>query len=108
MIDPFVLSTLATQVYYLKYPGRIRDKIEWAVVTKIKPREIVQVHNNIEVAHQEDLMNIHDIPTGDVEVLGPLIDENSELEEVSQSTDNSISDELQDESSISSSSSSTD
>ena len=48
--DPFILSHQANQVYYLRYPGKVKDKIDWAVVVKVKPRATVEVHNTVQPA----------------------------------------------------------
>ena len=74
MIDLFIMSNQAKQVYYLRYPGRMRDKVDWAVVVKIKPRAIIEVENNIELAHQEEEMSTVAITTIDETPLGSLID----------------------------------
>ena len=96
MYDPFILSQQATPVYYLRYPGKIRDKIDWAVVVKIKSRVTVEVHNTIEKAHQEDEMVIHGCTPIEEDSLDPLQHENAELEEISQTLgDNIEDDELQ-------------
>ena len=91
----------------MRYPGRMRDKVDWAVVVKIKPRAIIEVENNIELAHQEEEMSTVAITTIDETPLGSLIDENADLQEVSQIEGHNSSDEDVSESSIPSSSSST-
>jgi len=39
--DPFILAVVATQVYYMPYPQKTRDKLLWWVVIRTKPRSRV-------------------------------------------------------------------
>jgi len=36
--DPFILGYVATQVYYMSYPQKTRDKLPWWIVIKTKLR----------------------------------------------------------------------
>ncbi|XP_004516508.1 uncharacterized protein [Cicer arietinum] len=48
--DPFIFPKSATQVYYSPYPGR--QKVDWLVVMKTKPRGVVDDRHTLEVAFQ--------------------------------------------------------
>ena len=50
--DPFIFPKAATQVYYSPYPGHPRDKIDWLVAIKTKPRGVVDDRHTLEVAFQ--------------------------------------------------------
>ncbi|GAU21906.1 hypothetical protein TSUD_34030 [Trifolium subterraneum] len=50
--DPFIFPKTATQVYYSPYPGRQRNKVDWLVVMKTKPRGVVDDRHTLEVAFQ--------------------------------------------------------
>lgn len=50
--DPFIFPKAATQVYYSPYPRRQRDKIDWLVVIKTKPRGVVDDRHTLEAAFQ--------------------------------------------------------
>ena len=52
--DPFIFATAATQVLYMKYPNRIRDKSNWWVDVPNKPRHKVHNEFTLPVAFQED------------------------------------------------------
>ena len=62
----------------------MKNKIDWAVIIKIKPRATVDVHNTIELAHQEYEMVTSNVPTIVEEIVGPLLDENAEFEEINE------------------------
>jgi len=55
--DPFILAYVATQVYYMSYPQKTRDKLPWWVVIKSKPRSRVDNQYTLPVAYQEDNMS---------------------------------------------------
>ena len=50
--DPFIFPKMASQVYYSSYPGRQKDKVDWLVVIKTKPRGVVDDRHTLEVAYQ--------------------------------------------------------
>lgn len=52
-MDPFIIVYQATQIYYLKYPSRFRDKFEWTIIMKIKSHTREKIQNTIELAHHE-------------------------------------------------------
>ncbi|KAM3398451.1 putative protein isoform X3 [Capsicum galapagoense] len=41
--EPFILAMQATQVCYVSYPSKKRDKDDWVAVLKIKPRNVVEL-----------------------------------------------------------------
>ena len=55
--DPFIFAENAIQVYYLPYPEKIRDKLQWWVVIKTKPRGTVDDRYTLEVAYQDNAMS---------------------------------------------------
>ena len=55
--DPFILPQHVVQVYYVPYPGRIRDKVEWWVVIKTRPRGRVDNDHTLEPAFQDEEMS---------------------------------------------------
>ncbi|XP_015158428.1 uncharacterized protein [Solanum tuberosum] len=40
--EPFILAMQATQVCYMSYPSRKRDKDDWLAVLKVKPRDVIE------------------------------------------------------------------
>jgi len=50
--DPFIFPKAATQVYYSPYPGRQKDKVDWLVVIKTKPRGVVDDRHTLDVVYQ--------------------------------------------------------
>jgi len=54
--DPFIFAETATQVFYVPYPTKTRDKVDWWVVMKTKPRARVDNSYTLELAYQEELM----------------------------------------------------
>lgn len=55
--DSFILSSVDTQVYYLRYLRRVKAILEWILVVKIKLHARVKVQNMIELSHHEDEKN---------------------------------------------------
>ncbi|KAM3236207.1 hypothetical protein P3L10_016244 [Capsicum annuum] len=41
--EPFILAMQATQVCYVSYPSKKKDKDDWAAVLKIKPQNVVEL-----------------------------------------------------------------
>ncbi|XP_060182429.1 uncharacterized protein LOC132612107 [Lycium barbarum] len=41
--EPFILAMQATQVCYVSYPSKKKDKDDWAAVLKVKPRNVVEL-----------------------------------------------------------------
>jgi len=80
--DPFIFATNAIQVYYVPYPEKIKEKVDWWVVIKTKPRCTVDDRYTLEVAYQESTTNVN-ITTNE-ELLVHLVDgeEYEELDEV--------------------------
>ncbi|XP_052172131.1 uncharacterized protein LOC127788049 [Diospyros lotus] len=76
--EQFVLASQAIQVYFCEYPSLRRNKSDWLVVTKVKPRFIVEVpqsFNNQEATlprealpYQEDDVELHNIAVDDVQI----------------------------------------
>jgi hypothetical protein len=49
-------------VYYTPYPGRRRDKQDWFVVMKTKPRSRVDSTHSLEAPYQEeDMSHVHEV-----------------------------------------------
>ena len=80
--DPFIFATNAIQLYYVPYSEKIKEKVNWWVVIKTKPRCTVDDRYTFEVAYQESTTNMN-ITTNE-ELLGHLVDgaEYEELDEV--------------------------
>jgi len=79
--DPFIFAETATQVYYAPYPGKQRDKIDWLVVMKTKPKGVIDNKYTLEVPYQEEQSHvtfvIEDDPVDDlqdVETRGEEVD----------------------------------
>ena len=45
------------QVYYLPYPGRIRDKVDWWVVIKIRSKGRADNDHTLEPVFQDEEMS---------------------------------------------------
>jgi hypothetical protein len=71
--DLFIIATNAMQVYYVPYPEKIKEKADWWVVIKTKPRGTVDDRYALEVAYQDSTTNVDSVANG--EVLGNLGDE---------------------------------
>ena len=80
--DPFIFATNAIQVYYVPYPEKIKEKVDWWVVIKTKPRCTIDDRYTIEVAYLESTTKVN-ITTNE-ELLGHLVDEDDyeEIDEV--------------------------
>ena len=67
--EPFVLAMQATQVYFYSYPSLQKDKVDWWVVSKIKPRRVVVMPRSFSKTtyvqepppFQEELIEIHNV-----------------------------------------------
>jgi hypothetical protein len=81
--DPFIIAQQAIQVYYTPYPGRRRDKQDWLVVMKTKPRSRVDSTNSLETPYQEDHMS-HVQEVDDDNVVINLANNEIEPEEVDE------------------------
>ena len=67
--DPFILAYVATQVYYMSYPQKTRNKSPWWIVIKTKPRSRVDNQYMLPVVYQEDNMsNVNIIVDDDVSI----------------------------------------
>ena len=75
------LQQMQIQVYYVPYPEKIKEKVNWWVVIKTKPRCTVDDRYTLEVAYQESTTNVN-ITTNE-ELLGHLMDED-EYEEIDE------------------------
>jgi hypothetical protein len=49
--DPFIFATYAIQVYYVPYPKKLKEKIDWWVAIYTKPRGGVDDRYTLEVAY---------------------------------------------------------
>lgn len=86
--DPFILAKNAIQVYYLPYPKKIRDKVDWWVVIKTKPRGTVDDRYTLEVAYQDDMGDANFVTTG--EPLENLRDEEGDFEEIEEDREGQV------------------
>ena len=93
--EPFVLAMQATQVYYISYPSKRRDKTDWFAVSKVRPRSVFDLLDTSKKidAFQEDEVEAHQIEVTNVEdetqclndPNGNLIDlDEEEVEEVEE------------------------
>jgi len=81
--DPFIIAQQAIQVCYTPYPGRRRDKQDWLVVMKTKPRSRVDTTHSLEAPYQEDHMShVHEV--ADNEDVVNLANSDIEPEEVDE------------------------
>jgi len=78
--DSFILVTNAIQVYYMPYPEKIKEKVDWWVVIKTKPRGTVDDRDTLEVAYQDVATHV-DFVSND-ELNDYLRDEEGGFEEV--------------------------
>ncbi|KAJ1420656.1 hypothetical protein SESBI_14232 [Sesbania bispinosa] len=77
--DPFILAKNAIEVYYVPYPEKIQEKVDWWVVIKINPRGTVDDRYTLEVVYQDTTSNMNFV--SNYELHGHLRDE-GEYEEV--------------------------
>ncbi|CAJ2645148.1 unnamed protein product [Trifolium pratense] len=83
--DPFIFARNAIQVYYVPYPGRLKEKIDWWVVIKTKPRGRVDDRYTLEVAYQDSTTTTTRVEfIENDELLGHLRDE-GEYEDIEMS-----------------------
>jgi len=54
--DPFIFSETATQIFYVPYPTKMRDKVDWWVVIKTKRRARVDNSYTLELTYQEEMI----------------------------------------------------
>ncbi|XP_055824120.1 uncharacterized protein LOC129892559 [Solanum dulcamara] len=66
--EPFILAMQATQVCYMPYPSKKKDRIDWAAVLKVKPRNIVELPDEevattseLNVPFQVEEVEVHEI-----------------------------------------------
>ena len=67
--EPFVLAIQAAQVYFCSYPSLRKDKVDWWVISKIKPRKVVVMPRTFSKTtymqetppFQEELIEIHNV-----------------------------------------------
>ena len=107
--DPFIYAQQATQVYYAPYPNSIREKSNWWVVIKTKPRSMVEnvisesAYQNEEVSFihpilEEELIDsLHDIDGGLEEVEPTTLLRNDIVEDEGSEHENEDGEELEDE-----------
>jgi hypothetical protein len=53
-------------VYYVPYPEKIKEKVDWWVVVKTKPRGTIYDRFALEVAHQDPTTNVDSVANSDV------------------------------------------
>lgn len=93
--DPFICATNAIQVYYVPYPEKIKEKVDWWVVIKTKPRGTVDDRYTLEIAYQDSTTNV-DFVTND-ELLDHLRDEEGESDEVEMNVVDDVGENDEDE-----------
>ncbi|WMV28792.1 hypothetical protein MTR67_022177 [Solanum verrucosum] len=66
--EPFILAMQATQVCYVPYPSKKKDKIDWLAVLKVKPRNVVELPDEkvaptpeLNVPFQVNEVEVHEI-----------------------------------------------
>ncbi|XP_049410558.1 uncharacterized protein LOC125873731 [Solanum stenotomum] len=66
--EPFILAMQATQVCYVPYPSKKKDKDDWAAVLKVKPRNVMELPNEevatiseVNVPFQVEEVEVHEI-----------------------------------------------
>ena len=79
--DSFIFAENMIQVYDLLYPEKTRDKVQWWVVFKTKPRDTADDRYTLEVAYQDHAMSYVDITMND-DPLENLRDNEDGFEEV--------------------------
>ncbi|KAJ1406928.1 hypothetical protein SESBI_24742 [Sesbania bispinosa] len=78
--DPFILPKTTTRVYYLPYPGQKKDRVDWLIVTKSKPKRVVDDKSTLEVAYQVEESHLN-ATIGD-DPIDHLLDDEIDGEEV--------------------------
>ncbi|XP_049413304.1 L-ascorbate oxidase homolog [Solanum stenotomum] len=66
--EPFFLAMQATQVCYVLYPSKKKDKDDWAAVLKVKPQNVIELPNEevatiseVNVPFQVKEVEVHEI-----------------------------------------------
>jgi len=95
--DPFIIAHNVRQVYYVPYPTTRRDKRDWCVAIKTKPRGRIDFNGvEVEVSYQVDEMS-HVNEVIEVEQVSGLQDLEVELEEVDIKNVSSFEDQIDEE-----------
>jgi len=84
--DPYILAANAIQVYYMPYPQKIKENVDWWVVIKIRTRSMIDDQYTLEVAYQDGLSNTTYVPND--ELLGQLRDDEGGYEVVENDVEN--------------------
>jgi len=84
--DPFILATNAIQVYYMPYPQKIKEKVDWWVVIKTRARSMVDDQYTLEVAYEDGLSNTKYVSND--ELLSQLRDDEGGYEVVENDVQN--------------------
>jgi len=79
--DPFIFAETAIQVFYVPYPMKTRDKVDWWVVIKTKPRARMDNSYTLELAYQEEMICNVSVTANDAS-LKNMRDDSEHLEEV--------------------------
>lgn len=66
--DPFIFADAAAQVYYMPYPQKTMDIVDWLVVVPTKPRARVDNQYTLEVSYQEDNMSSINVGANDAAI----------------------------------------
>ena len=64
--DHFILAANAIQVYYMPYPQKIKEKVDWWVIIKTRARSMVNDQYTLEVAYQDGLSNTKYVSNDDL------------------------------------------
>jgi len=66
--EPFILAMQATQVCYVSYPNKKKDKDDWVAVLKVKPQNVIELldegvetTSELNVPFQVDEVEVHEI-----------------------------------------------
>lgn len=92
--DPFIIATNAIQVYYMPYPEKIKEKVDWWVVIKTKPRGTVDDRYTLEVAYQDTTTHVDPVPNDIID--GHLRDDEGEHDELEMYDNNDEDDSEED------------
>ena len=106
--EPFVLAIQAAQVYFCSYPSLRKDKVDWWVVSKIKPRGVVVMPRTFSKTtymqetppFQEELIEIHNVEINEEDQQTTLNDPIGDPEDIMEEEEEEEEEELQTESSF--------
>ncbi|XP_060177806.1 uncharacterized protein LOC132607740 [Lycium barbarum] len=73
--EPFILAMQATQVCYVSYPSKKKDKDDWVAVLKVKPPNVVELPDEEVMVTAPDLNVPFQVEVHEID-MNVLIDEN--------------------------------